>query len=222
MDDNKNIKKHEQFGQTMLALAEYYNRELSVAVIDLYWQGLKRFDVEAINIAVKRHIGNPDSGQYMPKVADLIRMLEGTTQDSAVRAWSLFEQGLQRVGTYRDIVFPDPLIHRVVHDMGGWIGFARKRVDEWPFVAKDFQERYRGYRSRGFTPEYPKVLIGIVNGTNRSSGYEMEAPVYFGKKESCLAVEQNGTDTMASKNMDPAAQKFIAGLLDSKKAGEAS
>ncbi len=215
-------EKKKKFCQTMLSLGEYYNRELSIGVIEIYWQGLQRFDVDAIEVAMNRHISNPDSGHYMPKVSDLVRMIEGTTKDSSVRAWSLVEQGLQRVGTYSDIVFADPVIHRVIYDMGGWIGFGRKSVDEWPFVAKEFQERYRGYRSRSVQPPYPKVLSGICNGTNRGSGFSMEPPVYFGDKEACRAVEKGGGQVPDAVTMEPAAQRFIASLMDSKQVGKTS
>ena len=209
------IQKKQRFGTAMLVLGDYYNREISTGVIDLYWQALRRYDIEAIEVAIHRHLSNPDSGQFMPKIADIVRMIEGTTQDSAARAWSLLEEALQRVGTYRDIVFPDPIIHRVVHDMGGWISFGQKPVKEWPFVAKDFQERYRAYRGRGDIPAYPKVLTGIVNGTNRSGGYELDPPEYFGLKEACLAVEEGGVVSIGFGGMDPSAQRFVAMLVDS-------
>ena len=209
------IKKKQRFGAAMLVLGEYYNREISTGVIDLYWQALRKYDIEAIEVAIHRHLSNPDSGQFMPKIADIVRMIEGTTQDSAARAWSLLEEGLQRVGTYLDIVFPDPIIHRVVHDMGGWISLGQMSVKEWPFVAKEFQERYRAYRGRGEIPAYPKVLSGIVNGSNRSSGYELEPPEHFGPRDACLAVEQGGVVSIGFGGMDPSAQKFLARLLDS-------
>lgn len=214
---NGENSKKQRFAVVMLALGEYYNREISTGVLDLYWQALRRYDVEAIETAVHRHLSNPDSGQFMPKIADFVRMIEGTTQDSAARAWSLFEDGLQRVGTYRDIVFPDPIIHRVVYDMGGWISFGQKSVKEWPFVAKEFQDRYRAYRGRGEIPEYPKVLAGIANSTNRSSGYALESPEHFGARDACLAVERGGVISVGRGRLDPSAQRFLAGLLDSNK-----
>lgn len=209
------IQKRQRFGAAMLVLGEYYSREISTGVIELYWQALRKYDIEAIETAIHRHLSNPDSGQYMPKIADIVRMIDGTSQDSAARAWSLLEEALQRVGTYRDIVFPDPIIHRVVYDMGGWVSFGQKSVKEWPFVAKEFQERYRAYRGRGETPAYPKVLSGIVNGTNRSGGYELETPEYFGPKEVCLAVEKGGVVSIGFGGVDPAAQRFVARLMNS-------
>jgi hypothetical protein len=176
---------------------------------------LRKYDIEDIESAIHRHLANPDTGQFLPKIADIVRMIDGSTQDSAARAWSVLEEGLQRVGTYRDIVFADPIIHRVVHDMGGWISLGQKNVKEWPFVAKEFQERYRAYRGRGETPEYPKVLSGTVNGSNRSGGYALEPPEYFGPRDACLAVERGGVASIGFGGIDPSAQRFMARLLDS-------
>jgi len=182
----------QRFAALITAASEVYGKPLSAGVIGLYWQALARFSIDEIADALRRHIANPDVGQFMPKPADFVRMIEGSSQDAAALAWSQFDDVLRHVGTWRDVVFPDPIIHRVVQDMGGWISFGTKLEDEWPFVARDFQARYRAYKSRGFLPEYPRRLIGRVNGENASSGYAMEPPVYVGDKGACRLVEQGG------------------------------
>lgn len=178
----------------MVALAEYYNREISEGLIGMYWQGLEHYDLAAIREALNRHMQNPDSGQFMPKIADISKMLGGSTQDAALRAWAKVDQAVRRVGTYADVAFDDPIIHRVLHDMGGWIALGTRSEDEWPFVAKEFENRYRGYRIQGGVKDYPTVLIGIAGAHNRKGGHETQPPMLIGDADTARAVMAGGTD----------------------------
>lgn len=176
------------------AVADYCGKTLSAGVIAIYWQGLQDLDLIAVRRALNAHVQNPDTGQFMPKIADIRRMLSGTSQDAALVAWAKVDRAIRHVGTYADVVFDDPLIHRVLHDMGGWIGLGSKTEDDWPFVAREFENRYRGYRMRGDRPEYPPVMIGMTNAHNRKGGFPLEPPRLVGDATRCGAVLADGTD----------------------------
>lgn len=191
----------------LTAVAEVYRPEkpLDASVIAIYWHALEPFDLAAVRKAFDRHVKNPDVGQFMPKPADLIRMLQGSSQDAAFAAWTKVDHAIRQVGTYADVVFDDPIIHRVVQEMGGWIAFGTKTEDEWPFVAKEFENRYRGYRQRSDIPDYPAVLIGIAGAYNRNGGHPLTPPMLIGDAEKASSVVLGGTDrplvtfTQASK-----------------------
>jgi hypothetical protein len=182
------------FAGLMVSIGEYYGREISDGLMDMYWHGLQHYDLAAVRDALNRHVSNPDSGQFMPKIADITKMLGGTTQDSALRAWAKVDQAVRRVGTYRDVAFDDPLIHRVLHDMGGWVAMGQKTEDEWPFVAKEFENRYRGFRARSETPEYPPVLNGIAGMHNRQQGHQIEPPMLIGNPTLAQQVMKLGSE----------------------------
>lgn len=184
----------EVFSALLTAVADYHGRKLSPPVIGIYWQGLRDLELTELRAALNAHVQNPDSGQFMPKLADIRKMISGTTQDSALVAWSKVDRAIRQVGTYADIVFDDPIIHRVIHDMGGWVAFGGKREDEWPFVAKEFEIRYRGFRMRGEIPAYEPVLIGIAGAQNRNGGFPVEPPRFIGDPNQCERVRSNGTD----------------------------
>lgn len=181
------------FSKTLLAVADYYGKELSENVVDLYWNGLREYDLASVKRALWAHVRNPDTGQFMPKIADVAKMTQGRTDDQAAVAWSKLDQAVRRVGTYQCVVFDDPVIHRVVLDMGGWVYIGGKDEKEWPFVAKEFQNRYRGYRMRDETPEYPPVLIGLANAQNSKAGFRENPPILIGDERKALAVMKGGT-----------------------------
>ena len=189
----------------MTAIADYYGKTLSIGVIDIYWKGLLNFPIEGVETAFGRHLQSPDNGQFMPKIADVIRMLEGTSADSAARAWSKVDKAVRVIGTYRDVVFDDAIIHRVIHDMGGWISLGMKQDNEWPFIAKDFESRYRSYKSRSETPEYHSVLTGIAGLENEKNGFKKPDPILIGDDSIAKRVMQGGATIMPIISMQSAA-----------------
>lgn len=168
------------FAKTLAALGEYYGREISDGLISIYWNGLYNYDLAAIHEAINRHMRNPESGQFMPKIADMVKMLEGSTGDAALLAWTRVDEAVRRVGVYADVDLADAIAHRVITDMGGWIKIGSSTESEWPFVSKEFQARYRGYKSRGEIPDHPETLVGIANAYNNAHGHQLEQPRRIG------------------------------------------
>jgi len=206
------------FLKTLTAVADYYGKELSEGVQMLYWQGLEQFDFAAVEKALWDHARNPDTGQFMPKIADVVKMLQGSTQDSALQAWAKVDRAVRCVGNYRSVVFDDALIHRVISEMGGWVQLGTKGEDEWPFVRNEFVNRYRGYRMRSETPEYPPVLIGISEASNSKSGYaHTEPPMLIGDAKQAERVMRLGADKpiLAIKQMGAEAASRTLRLVHS-------
>lgn len=184
----------QKFHDGIAGVMSFYGKSVSRFALDVWWTALRRFDLAAIVDAFNRHLANPDTGQFVPKPADIIRMLQGSTQDSAMRAWAKVDQAVHRVGTYCDVVFDDPLIHRVIQDMGGWIALGTRSEDEWPFVAKEFENRYRGFSARGEHPPYPATLIGLATAHNSRHGYPAETLILIGNEQSAREVLRGGSD----------------------------
>lgn len=208
-------KDMEKFAAILTGIGEVYSKTISAPLISIFWNSLKNYDIDVVEDAVQRHVNNPDTGQYMPKPADIIRMIEGGSKDAAAIAWSKFDEALRHIGTYQDVRFDDPIIMRVVHDMGGWVGFGDKLEDEWPFVANDFKARYTAYRARRAAFDFPKLLIGRAGGYNRSNGFMLEPPVNYGTPEGCLLVEQKGMESVGNSDLGRALgltkQKLLEG-----------
>ena len=188
------IDDFQKFHDGIAGVMSFYGKSVSAFALDVWWTALKPYDLQAIVDAFNRHLTNPDAGQFVPKPADIIRILQGSSQDSALRAWAKVDMAVRRIGTYCDVVFDDVLIHRVIQDMGGWIAFGSKGESEWPFVAKEFENRYRGFRSRGEHPEYLACLIGLTTAHNNKQGYKSDPPVLIGNEKMARQVWLGGLD----------------------------
>lgn len=184
----------DNFCMVLTSVGELYGKPVGELAITLWWGALKDYDLKAVQEALSRHVRNPDSGQFMPKPADVVRMMQGSTQDSALSAWAKVDKAVRHVGPYKSVVFDDPLIHVVLHEMGGWTALGQKSDDEWPFVAKEFENRYRGFKARGDVPQYPPKLIGISEAHNAKEGFSFAQPMLIGNAEQAKLVMQGGTD----------------------------
>jgi len=185
-----------RFAQIMIALGEYYGRELSPQLIDIYWRALDGYDIETIDRAIQRHLKSPDNGQYFPKVADIVRLVSGTSTEAAHTAWAKVEAAVSSVGGWRSVVFDDPLIHAVIQDMGGWIFICERDADEWPFTGKEFRERYVAMARAEGRPRVSGHLVGRVEAENRRMGYDddIPAPVLIGDAEKARNVLESSSD----------------------------
>lgn len=211
----------DDFVDVIQAVSEQYGKRLSDSVIALYWQGLQDFELPAVKDALGRHLRNTDTGQFMPKIADIIRMLQGSTQDCAFSAWTKVDKAVRTVGPYESVVFDDPIIHRVLHDMGGWLLLCDKTDDDWPFVAKEFENRYRGLKSKSERIDFPSKLIGIFEKENKANGKPVAEPLLIGDATKAQKVLTHGTSglTLGITRAGETMQKFST-MLENKERDE--
>lgn len=183
-----------EFSVLVADVYKFYRAEVTTFALGVWWSAMRPFDLAAVREAFGRHVVNPDTGQFLPKPADVVKMLGGTTQDAALVAWAKVDRAIRVVGTYESVAFDDALIHRVIEDMGGWVKLGQVTEDELPFRAKEFETRYRGFRIRSESPEYPRVLIGIHQAHNEQNNRPVAPPVLIGNTQRAQLVMAQGTD----------------------------
>lgn len=176
-----------EFATYMSGVFSVYGKEVSTMLLRIWFEALRHYDLKSVKDALARHLLNPDNGQFLPKPADVVKLIGGTTIDTALEAWSTVDRAVRYVGTYRSVAFQDPIIHKVIQDMGGWVALGNKKEDEWPFVAKEFQTRYRGIKTTGQPIDAPTQLTGIAAQQNSVAGIQYaEAPILIGKRNDSI------------------------------------
>ena len=185
---NETDKK--EFAAIVYPLGLLYEMDMSNKhVLKIWFEALSSYSVQEVAAGVTAYVKCPDHGSYKPKPADIIKMIDGTAADLAFLAWTKLVDALGRVGTYRTVVFDDPVIHRVVDDMGGWTSFGSKTERELPFAEKEFVGRYRALRVKGSVPRHASRLIGQTEANNAISGWgREEPPVLIGCQEKAMRV----------------------------------
>lgn len=186
-----------EFRELLEGALAFWGQSVSEFALSVWWQAMQPYGLAAVRQAFSRHAMNPDNGQFAPKPADIVRMLGGTSSDQALQAWAKVDRAVRHIGTYQSVAFDDALIHRVMQDMGGWIALGMKTEDEWPFVAREFENRYRGDAMRGERPDYPPTLIGLAEAHNAKEGFKSVGPILIGDAERAQKVMLGGTNKPA-------------------------
>lgn len=137
----------------------YYGKNASEFTLQIWWEACQRYDIEQVRTAMTAHAMDPERGQFAPKVADLVRILDGTHTDRAQLAWGRVFEAAGSIGAYTDVAFDDPAIHATVEDLGGWIKICRSETKDLGYLQHRFCESYRAYMGRGQFG-YPAVLGG--------------------------------------------------------------
>lgn len=183
-------RKHDllAFTAILVGIGVVYDKEIAEQLIDIYWQALKRFDLNEVKQAVEKHINDPDSGQYFPKPAALIKLIVGSSQQQALQAWSKVYKAILAIGAYQSVVFDDYLIHAILGDMGGWVNLCLTSLKDLPFKAQEFQKRYMMLLNKAPT-SYPKYCCGI----NLQADYVSLEPLLIGDLDKAKEVMQKGS-----------------------------
>ncbi len=189
-----NQRDFADFRALLQGVHDFYGKDLTHFAMDVWWNALQQFELDTLRQAFSMHCVNPDTGQFCPRPADVVRMLGGTTKDSAIAAWNKVQAAVSAAGAYRSVCFDDQIINRVLSDMGGWPQHCQKSEDELPFVERNFCDRYRAYRTRGLDT-YPGYLIGMSEAQNALNGFRSEDPALIGNKQAALVVLRSGNTT---------------------------
>lgn len=174
-----------------------YGKQITTGFVDVYFDALAAYDLDSVRRGLNAHVQNPDSGQFPPKPADIVKLIDGTSQDQGMQAWSIVDKAVRMVGPYQSVVFDDPIIHRTLDDMGGWIKLCNTGSEEdYKFQGLEFARRYRAYViSGGVGADYPRYLIGVSECENGARGLKSSPPMLIGNQESCQRVLLAGKGT---------------------------
>ena len=140
------------FFDLMMAAGEVYGREVTKPMAAIYFSALANVSIEQVQEAMMAHMQNPDSGQFFPKPADLIKQMTGTTkqQDAAIEdraaiAWACIERGIRRVGSYGTLKLEDKQALATVKAMGGWQSICQTETSKMEWKRKEFIRMYETF-----------------------------------------------------------------------------
>ena len=140
------------FFDLMMAAGEVYGREVTQPMAAIYFSALANVSIEQVQEAMMAHMQNPDSGQFFPKPADLIKQMTGTTkqQDAAIEdraaiAWACIERGIRRVGSYGTLKLEDKQALATVKAMGGWQSICQTETSKMEWKRKEFIRMYETF-----------------------------------------------------------------------------
>ncbi len=187
-----NAADQKRLADVLGGVHDFYGKELSKFAVTVWMQACEMFDVDLVTKALSAHLMDAERGQFMPKPADIVRQLHGTSADRSLIAWGKVLDAMQRVGAYQSVVFDDGAIHAAISDMGGWAAICRSETDELPFTQKRFCDLHRTYSARPEMP-YPARLVGDYEMHDAPRGYSVAPPMLIGDAQRAQTVERFGS-----------------------------
>jgi hypothetical protein len=182
-----------EFVRLLSEVLGYYRQDSSKFTTALFWNACQPFDLEQVEKAMQSHCTDAEYGVFAPKVADMVRVLAGTTTDRAALAWGKVLEAMSSVGAYSDVVFDDPAIHAAVEDVGGWVKICRSQTDELSYLQHRFALAYKAYAGRP-TFEFQRRLIGDRSPDRdyEMRGLPLPKPAIVGDVDKARAVYRGG------------------------------
>lgn len=181
------------FALLIAGVYAYHRQPCSDALIAMYWRGCQRWNYEQVEKAVDRLTNDAEAGKFPPKIADLVRVLEGTHTDRALLAWGKALEAMSTVGAYQDVVFDDPAVHAAIEDLGGWPKVCRTDLKDLGYLQHRFCESHKAYTGRG-TFDYPRRLMGDRSPDSEyvKKGLPPPVPVVVGNVRAARQVFEGG------------------------------
>lgn len=182
-----------EFSKLISDVMAYYRQDASNFTIQLFWNACQNIELEQLQRAFQAHCMDAERGVFPPKVADIVRELEGTVTDRAALAWGKVLEAMSSIGAYSDVVFDDQAIHAAVEDCGGWVKICRSQTEELSYLQHRFCQSHKAYTGRG-NFEYQRRLIGDRSPDREYEirGIPLPKPGIVGNIEKARAVYHGG------------------------------
>ena len=129
-------KQKPEFLQTIAALAEQHQRELSPAALKLWWAAMAHWKLDDFKRAATFLAR---SSEFMPKPADFER-LRANAALNPHEAWSAVVA--HATGGYRTGAKVDAIVAETVERMGGFAMIGQSNRDRLQWLKRDFVEFY--------------------------------------------------------------------------------
>jgi hypothetical protein len=179
------MDNRERFVMILTGVSEIYGKEISTAAINVWWQALSRYPIEDAVRAFGVHVNDAESGRFMPRPADIAKVIDGSPSEKSLIAWQKVEQAVRSHGGWSILVFDDAAIHQAIQTIGGWQRFCTCADKEWPFLRQEFERHYSAAIKRPSTA-YPPQITGEPTAAGE--------PVLIGDPDKAQAVLAGGTD----------------------------
>ena len=153
------------FTKTMMGVGEIFDKNVTEAVLDLYWEVLKPYPWHKVKDALYRVLL---TRKFFPKPADIVDFIKGAdkTEEQAERAWTTLLDAIKQHGPYVSVIFEDGRIARCIELMGGWEEVNSWKTSELQFRRKDFLSIYRSLPEMG-----PAKVFGILEKENSARNF---------------------------------------------------
>lgn len=140
---NESDKKH--FQSIMVGAGELYSKEITKPLLQIYFQALQSYGIDQISSAFTAHMVDTKHGTFMPKPADLVRLIDADKpkpDDKARIAWMAIRDSFS--GYYpKGFKLEDKIAMAAMKSIGGRSAVGMCDNSKIGFLEKQFIDSYK-------------------------------------------------------------------------------
>jgi len=166
----------QDFTVSFAFLQEYFGRQVSDAVRDMYWQRLNQFHIDKFKHACSHIMDNfvPTAAAPFPLIKHFLETM-GETADTKTEALiAQVKQAALKHGQYASVDFGNRALHAVIQRFGGWQAIVNWGQKDWDINGGRFKEALR--TAITMKAEGPKHLPGIIEKENKPDNWTEYIP----------------------------------------------
>tara|TARA_R110000803_G_scaffold36909_1_gene79393 strand:+ start:133 stop:708 length:576 start_codon:yes stop_codon:yes gene_type:complete len=145
-----------EFKELMFEIGMNYSKKLNEDERKFFAMQARRFGFKKFSAAIRKHMEDPDKGQFMPKIADVVANIGGTAKQKSAEieftAQSQWQMSVMRAikecGSYKTPKFTDPITTACIIAAGGWSKLCGLTTDQLIWAGKEFVNTYENYSVR--------------------------------------------------------------------------
>lgn len=185
-----------RFAASLTAMAVLFDKPITPQVTEIYFRALQHFTIDEVEAGISKSC---HTLKFFPRPVELTEAVAGGSaniEDKAMTEACRVLEAIKAVGTYRTVVFDDPVTQAViVQQFGGWSRFSELREDEEKWFIKDFAAGYKAFARMGI--KHYGALPGIAANQNALTGRQWaEQPALIGDTQKALAVRSQGAQEL--------------------------
>lgn len=153
-----------RFLEVMTMTGEIYNKEISTALLRMYFEALKGLAFEDVELGIQKHLSDTDHGTFFPKPSDIVRNSPAgaiSARDKGELAWCVVLAEIAKTGPYKNPKIEDRQALAAVQGLGGWVNICNMTFEQLDWKKKEFFDLYELYDK---TPveQLPSNLPGLI------------------------------------------------------------
>lgn len=150
-----------RFAHILMKISETYDIEFTDAKVAIWTKLIRdQFDIDSIEKAVHRYMSDPDSGQYKPVPASIIKFITGSRKNKTFDALTAVQYAVTVASSRQSVCFSDAVINAAIAQTGGWPGAYSRLSDD--AMRDDYLDAFRvAYDRISVAPgTHPAYLLG--------------------------------------------------------------
>ncbi len=163
-------RDYDKFEEYMLVLGEIIGVKASKGKLHAFWVVLSKYPAEKVFAGFEKTIVRPKLLKW-PGPGDIIETFQDDMEAQALQAWAKVQYAIRKAGSYRSVVFDDPVIHHAISIQGGWKHLCSEITDdEMKFYRPQWLKAYQAFakkQTEGALPA-PPPLTGIIEIENQT------------------------------------------------------